>query len=97
MAITIGHKGYVDLLSSTAGSKRKLRIVSFTGLAAAGGVLHQQFDNKMQPVAVFDMSDGKTRTAEFSDTGDTLGQLTQIDTGPSGHVCWAVFSDTGIA
>lgn len=96
MARTIGPGGVLELFSPEVGSRKKVRIVSFKGLAAAGGVINGQFDNNFQPVAVLDVTDGKLRTSEFSDTGDTLGELTQLDTGPSGHTCWAIYADTGV-
>lgn len=95
MTTSIAREGYIELFSAEVGAARKVRIVSFIGLSAAGGVKNTQFNPDFQPVAVVDVTDGKLRTASFSDTGDTLGELTQLDTGPSGHVCWAVYADTG--
>jgi hypothetical protein len=97
MATTIGHRGVLEILTPGAGPKRKpIRIVSFVGLSAAGGVVHPMFDASRHPIAVIDVDEGKLRTAEFSDTGDTTGELTQIDTGPSGHVMLSIWADTGI-
>ena len=95
MTKSIGPEGYLELFSAAEGTLRKLRIVSFVGRSAAGGVVNAQFNPDFQPIAVVDMRDGKLRTAEFSDTGNTLGELTQLDTGPSGHTCWAIYTDTG--
>lgn len=96
MAISVGPKGHITMVSSASGPKRKVKVVSFIGRSTAGAVNHPQIDSNMQPIAVIDMVDGSLRTAEFSDTGNTMGTLTQIDTGPSGHACWAIFTDTGI-
>ena len=96
MTVTIERKGLVELMSTWDGPKRKVRIVSFTGLAAPGGVLGAHFDTELQPIAVIDVTDGSLRTSEFSDTGNTRGELTQNDTGPSGHTCWAIYTDTGV-
>lgn len=96
MTISIGPKGHVDLVSSFEGPKRKVKVVSFIGRSTAGPVNHPKITADMQPIAVIDLNDGSLRTSEFSDTGDTTGTLTQLDTGPSGHACWAVFTDTGI-
>ena len=95
MTKSIAQEGYLELFSAKLGSARKVRIVSFLGLSAAGGVKNVQFDPAFQPVAVIDVDDGKLRTSSFSDTGNTQGELTQLDTGPSGHVCWAIYTDTG--
>jgi len=102
MTISIGNRGYVELVSTADGAKRRVKIVSFTGLsgvdtgAGNGGVINAQFDPALQPIAVVDVTDGSLRTAEFSDTGNTRGELTQTDTGPAGHTCWGIFTDTGI-
>lgn len=96
MTTSIGHRGVLELFAADAGPKHKVKIVSFVGLSAAGGVEHADFDATMQPVAVLDLNDGSLRTSEFSDTGNTQGTLTQTDTGPSGHVCWAIYTDTGV-
>ena len=102
MAKTLGHRSHMELMAPEEGPKRKMRIVSFKGITGVdtgvgnGGVAHPQFDNAFQPIAVVDMTDGKLRTSEFSDTGDTLGTLTQVDTGPAGHTMWAIYTDTGV-
>lgn len=93
---SIAPEGYIELYAADVGPKRKIRIVSFKGLSAAGGVVNAQFNKEFQPIAVIDVTDGKLRTSEFSDTGDTTGQLTQNDTGPSGQTCWAIYADTGV-
>lgn len=100
MTIKIGPKGYVNALAPGVGPKRLTTIVSFTGVAAAGPVAGTHFPvnaSKKGLRAVIDVTDGKARTAEFSDTGCVVGNLhlTQLDTGASGHVCWAIFTDTG--
>ena len=94
--VTVGPNDFIELITTEEGPHRRMRIVSFVGLSAAGGVVNSQFNTDFQPVAVVDMNDGKLRTSEFSDTGDTTGQLTQTDTGPSGHTCFAVYTDTGV-
>jgi hypothetical protein len=99
--ISIGPGDHAELLAAAVGSRRIMRVVSFVGRASAGPVLHQFFTHgntsKTQFKAVIDMQDGKNRTAEFSDTGAKVGQLplSQLDTGASGHTCFALFTDTG--
>jgi len=100
MANRIGPNGYMDIIDPIAGPQRSIRIVSFTGAAAAGQVTGPPFPlntSRRGLRAVIDINDGKNRTAEFSDTGCDTGNihLSQLDTGPSGHVCWGIFSDTG--
>jgi hypothetical protein len=53
------------------------------------------FDALRHPIVVIDVTDGKLRTSEFSDTGNQTGELSQIDTGPSGHVMLSFWADTG--
>lgn len=97
MTIVIGNRGYVKHQSSAVGASGTVETVSFTGRATAGGVDHPQFKTeKKRLVSVIDMNERKSRLAEFSDTGATNGELTQLDTGPSGHTIWASFMDTGV-
>ena len=95
--VSIGPNGWVDLLTAKEGAKRKpVRVVSFVGLAAAGPAVAPGRDAGQHPVAVIDVTDGKLRTSEFSDTGNNAGFLTQLDTGPSGHTILAIMTDTGV-
>ncbi len=96
MTVSISPGGVHEFISAGDGPKRKVRVVSFTGLSAAGGAIHQFFAPEYQPIAVIDVTDGSLRTASFSDTGDTRGELTQLDTGPAGHTMWAIYTDTGV-
>lgn len=96
MTKSIAPEGFMELVSTKVGPLKKVRIVSFTGLAAAGGVVNTQFETGFQPVAVIDVTDGSLRTSSFSDTGNTTGQLTQLDTGPNAHIMWAIYTDTGV-
>ena len=104
MTIKIGPKGYVDLIASEVGPKRKVKIVGFTGLAAAGPIAGQHFPHNNSErglKAVIDMTWGLNSTAYFRDTGSDTGNihLSQVDTGAGGnfdgHTMWAVITDTG--
>lgn len=103
MTVKIGYGGYLDLLANYGpGPRRKVRIISFIGRAEAGPVIGNgmfpRTATKLGFKAVIDVSDGKNRTTEFSDTGAltaNIPHLTQLDTGPSGHTCWAIITDTG--
>jgi hypothetical protein len=104
MTTTIGPKGYEDLFAADVGPDRKVTIVAFTGLAAAGPIVHPHFPptaSKRGVKLVLDMVTGLNSTSYFSDTGSVAGNLhlTQTDTGQggnfSGHTMWAIISDTG--
>lgn len=100
MTIKIGQGGYVKLQGPDEGPRRQVQIVSFKGASAAGEVAGPHFripTDKISLRAVIDVDDGKNRTTEFRDTGAAAGDLhlSQLDTGPSGHTMWAIYTDTG--
>jgi hypothetical protein len=105
MTIKIGPKGYVDLVASDVGAAKKIRIVAFKGLAAAGEIPGQHFPvnaSKSRLAATIDVTTGLNATAYFRDTGSLVGDLhlTQVDTGAtpnhSGNTMWAIITDTGV-
>lgn len=105
MTISVGRKGYVELIAPGIGPHRKVKIVSFTGLAADGPIAGQHFPlntSKQGLKAVIDMDWGLLATSSFRDTGSDTGNLhlSQIDTGVaspnfSGHTMWAIITDSG--
>jgi hypothetical protein len=105
MTISVGPKGYVDLIANDVGPKRKVKVVSFTARADDGPITGQHFPynaSKNQLTAVIDMTIGRNVTGSFRDTGSEAGNihLSQVDTGTAndnwdGHIMWAVITDTG--
>lgn len=102
MAITIGHKGWIDLLSNKAGPKRKpVRIVQFLGDTGTFTVTNIGFTSEAHVIAVIDVTTGAnvSSPAEFTD-GAAQGTIDHADTGTTtnvtaGDVLWAIVSDTG--
>ena len=105
MAIRIGPKGYIDLFASEVGSRRRLRIVSITGLAANAEIANPFAPpnaSKKAIIGAIDMSRGLNVTSYIKDTGSVAGDLhfTQADTGGgtsnlSGNTIWCFIGDTG--
>lgn len=104
MAISVGHRGWLQLIPVEEGAHRSAKLVSFQARSTAGDINHPQFDPAMQPVWVGNMSlGGKDVTAFFTDTGSETGTLKQNDTGTSqnnvgsaGDTMWVLYTDTGI-
>lgn len=96
MSISVGPGGYLELFSPGVGAKRKVKIHEFVGRATAGDINDPKFDVGFQPIAVVNVEHGILATASFSDTGNTTGTLKQLDTGPAGHVHFAIYTDTGV-
>jgi len=102
MAISIGPKGYLDLLSTDEGPRRRVRIISFTSPGDTGPIVHQMFEVGNHPAAIIDIDAGELVTSSFKTTvGSNHAIRHQSDTGLAaaldGHTCWAVITDTGVA
>jgi len=103
MTISIGPKGYVNLVPVKDGPNVRAKLVSCQSLAAAGDISNPAFDPAMQPVWVGNMTlGGKDVTVFFSDTGNLEGTLKQNDTGTTqnnvgtaGDTLWVLYTDTG--
>lgn len=102
MPYTIGHKGWIDILSNKAGPKRKpVRIVQFTGDTGTFTVSNIGITNDAHIVGIVDVTTGGNASSpgEWVEAG-TQGAFNHADTGTttnvtSGNVMWAIMSDTG--
>lgn len=100
MAISIGHKGYLNLISADEGPRRMIRIISFTSPGDTGPIVHDQFEVGKAPAVIIDMDTQDVVTTSFK-TGVSAAHAIrhQSDTGVaaaiSGHTCWAIVADTG--
>jgi len=102
MAVTLGPKGWIDLISTAEGPKRKVRILSVPNRATPGDALHPFANPDMQPIAAINVRDGKLVTTYISDTGTEQGQVKITDTGAdvtrvgdTGDTLWVIYTDTG--
>ena len=96
MAISIGPGGHTQLLSAAEGPKRgAIRVISFVGRSDTGAISNPMFITAQNLAAVIDVTDGSVRTTEFAELLEN-GVISQTDTGPSGHTCFAIVSDTGV-
>jgi hypothetical protein len=104
MAITIGPKGVLDIVSSEAGGpQRKVRIIAFPGRGTTGAISQPRFQAGEKPIAIIDVNYGRLVTDSF-DLAVSTGSITQSDTGGlgddgsmSGHTMFAIITDTGTA
>ena len=103
MAISIGPRGWLQLMPVKGGAKRSAKMISFHALGTAGDVNHPQFSPAAHPVWIGNMSaGGKDVTAFYADTGTTYGRLAELDTGTTskvgtaGDTIWALYTDTGL-
>lgn len=102
MAITIGHKGWIDLLSNKAGPKRKpVRIIQFLGDTGTFTVNNIGITNDAHIVGVINVTTGGRADSilEWVEAG-TQGAFNHADTGTTtntvaNNVYWAILSDTG--
>lgn len=95
MAITLGPRGFLDLISADEGPERGVRIVSFPGRADTG-FIPAAFNVSRPPVAIVNVATGALATSRFG--GVVTGGISQNDTGDfSGNTFFAVVTDTGVA
>lgn len=94
MAFSLGPNSNTEFISTGAGAKRRVRLISFFGRADTGAINHPMIVSGEHVVAVIDVSDGSIRTTEFTDIL-AHGIISQTDTGPSGHTMFALITDTG--
>src|SRR5262245_244290 len=102
MAITIGHRGWLDLLSNRAGPKRKpVRVVQFIGDTGTFTVTNIGITNDAHVLTVIDVTTGKESRSpgEWVEAG-TQGAFNHADTGSTtnvtaGNTMWAILSDSG--
>lgn len=101
MAISIGPKGYLDLVSTDEGPRRMVRIVSFVSPGDTGPIVHQMFEVGKNPAAILDIDAGELVTSSFKTAVSANHAIRhQSDTGQAsaldGRTCWAIITDTGI-
>jgi hypothetical protein len=102
MAITIGHKGWLDLLSNKAGPKRKpVRIAQVVGDTGTFTVTNIGITNDAHLVGVVNVTTGAPgdSLATWTEAG-TQGSIDHADTGTTtnianGDVLFLILSDTG--
>lgn len=94
MAISIGPRGFQEIVSSRVGPERLVRIVEFQGRADTGSI-PGHFNAQEPPVAIICVNTGLLETGHF--TGATTGAISQ-DTGAgnaSSKTFLAIVTDTG--
>jgi hypothetical protein len=94
MAYTIAPRGFIDLVSASAGPERSVRIVSFAGRSDTG-FIPAQFNAGEPPVAVVNVATGALATGSFG--GVVTGGISQTDTGQGAGPFFAIVTDTGTA
>jgi hypothetical protein len=106
MAIKIGPKGWIEIITTGVGPQRKLKLGTFFGRGAAvgdTGFCDAPFFRATEPpIAIIDMNRGRNVTTSFG--GVVTGGISQVDTGGlgadgtmSGHTMLAIIGDTGTA
>ena len=102
MSTKLGPGGFIDLVTSSVGPQRTIRVLSFVAPATPGAVAHPQFKVGENPIAIIDVNFGRNVVAAFGAAAN--GSITQTDTGGlgadgsmAGHTMLAILGDTGTA
>jgi hypothetical protein len=96
MAISVGQRGFVDLVGVESGPERSVRVVSFMGRSDTG-FIPAQFNVSRPPIVVINVETGLNETGHF--IGTVTGGISQ-DTGAgdkAGTTFFAIVTDTGVA
>jgi hypothetical protein len=96
MSVSIGPRGYVNIVSTEEGPERNVKIVSFSGRADTGFIPNAHFQAGENPVAIVNVQTGALATSRFG--GVVTGGISQTDTGDfAGNTFFAIVTDTGAA